>query len=145
MSLRRRFPARRFVRWSSVILLGLILYLTLKRNPAIQEVRWMPGNYSEFFDLHDNWKNFTGFGVLAMTVYLGWPPNPAPRWQRLTWEAGLTGLCCGIVFSMEFLQLYIPTRHCDWKDMVWGAAGAILAWVPARALRGAARLASIDL
>jgi hypothetical protein len=128
----KNISAISFATWLWRGLFGLIFfavcYLTLKPRPQISEVEWLPENAAAFFDLYDNWKNVTGFGVLALAGFLGWPQG----WGRKTWSVGrrkalqIIGLC-GIVVLMELLQLFIPTRFCDIKDMVAGAFGVLLA------------------
>lgn len=109
-------------RWLFVVLLVTVFYLTLKPRPQISEVTFMPGGLAEFFDLYDNWKNVAGFGALAFAGFLGWQNE----WGRKGSWLQLCGLI-GIVFLMEILQVFIPTRYCDEKDMFWGTVGVILA------------------
>lgn len=89
----------------------------------------MPAQSTVFFDLHDDWKNTVGFGVLSLAAFLGWPQGWGPsHWQAYARRLLQAGLCSGIVVFMELLQLIIPTRFCDIKDMIAGAFGVMLAW-----------------
>jgi hypothetical protein len=100
-------------RWLFVVLLLTVCYLTLKPRPQISEVSFIPGGMAEFFDLYDDWKNVAGWG----------------RKREPTKKSGWLQLCSliGIVFLMEILQVFIPTRYCDVKDMFWGTVGVLLA------------------
>jgi hypothetical protein len=62
---------RLLVRVTFLILLVMILYLTVKPRPAIQEIQWMPKGSTVFFDLHDGWKNAVGYGALALAGFMG--------------------------------------------------------------------------
>jgi glycopeptide antibiotics resistance protein len=97
---------------------------------------WIPKNASVFFDLHDDWKNAAGFGALALLMYLGWPLDRHGEQSTLrVTRAFQIAFCCLTVVFMELLQLLIPSRHCDWKDMIWGSLGVCLALIPALVLR----------
>jgi hypothetical protein len=115
-------------RWLFVVLLLTVCYLTLKPRPQISEVSFIPGGMAEFFDLYDDWKNVAGFGALAFAGFLGWQDGWG-RKREPTKKSGWLQLCSliGIVFLMEILQVFIPTRYCDVKDMFWGTVGVLLA------------------
>jgi glycopeptide antibiotics resistance protein len=123
------YRVRSLARLAFLILLGLILYLTVKPNPSIKEIQWMPKESTVFFDLHDGWKNALGYGALALAGFIGWPKG----WGRHEWKPGsrkraqLIALC-GVVVFMELLQLFIPTRFCDIKDMTVGSFGVLVTW-----------------
>ena len=123
--------------WARVafgILLGMVFYLTVKPNPAIQEIQWMPKESTVFFDLHDDWKNVVGYGALALAGFIGWPHGWGPNgWRAITKRWVQVVACCGIVVFMELLQLFIPTRFCDVKDMTAGSFGVLVAWMLATA------------
>jgi hypothetical protein len=110
------------------VLFGLVLFLTIKPNPAIQEVRWMPRESSAFFDLHDGWKNAVGFGMLALAGFIGWPQGYGVRvWTRRFRRIVQAATYCAVVVLMELLQLFIPTRFCDVDDMASGSLGVLVA------------------
>lgn len=115
-------------RCAFAILFCVICYLTLKPRPQIAEVAFIPAPAAAFFDLYDNWKNLVGFGTLAFAGLLGWPSGwGSGRWNKGVRRGVQLGCLVGIVFLMEFLQLFIPSRFCDGKDMFWGTAGVLLA------------------
>jgi hypothetical protein len=116
-------------RMGFVVLLAAVCYLTLKPRPQIVGVGFIPGNFAEFFDLYDMWKNVAGFGAMALAGFLGWPKG----WGRRKWRPivrtrvqvyGLFGIVC----LMETCQLFIPSRWADGKDILAGGIGVVLAW-----------------
>jgi glycopeptide antibiotics resistance protein len=61
-----------------------------------------------------------------------------PRWDRLRWPEVL-GLGAATVTVLELVQLFMFTRTSDVSDVFIGAAGVLLGWRAARAVRGAFR------
>lgn len=112
-----------------VALLTGLLYLSFKPNPAIQDVDWMPKSAAEFFDLYDQWKNFVGFLAMGFTGFLAWPYGVGPASISLTCRrAHLALLLCGLIVVIELVQIPIPTRWCDEKDILAGSLGVWASW-----------------
>lgn len=123
---------RCWARLSFCLLLAMVFYLTVKPNPGIQEVPWMPKQPAVYFDMHDGWKNIVGYGVLALAGFMGWRQGWGPRhWSGWLRRGVQTLSFCGIVLGMELLQLLIPTRFCDIKDVTAGSFGVAVAWLMA--------------
>jgi len=57
------------------------------------------------------------YSVLTLVLILVFEGD---RRRRLKWAAGLA-FAHGAV--TEFLQLFIPNRHCDWQDLLANSAG----------------------
>jgi hypothetical protein len=111
------------------ILLGLLLYLSFKPNPAIQDVGWMPKSAAEWFDLYDQWKNFLGFAAMGFTGFMAWPEGVGLASTNLTRRrVRLALLLCGIIIVIELIQIPIPRRWCDPKDILAGSIGVWASW-----------------
>ena len=110
-------------------LLSVLLYLSFKPNPAIQDVEWMPGSLAAWFDLYDQWKNFLGFAAMGFAGFMAWPDglggdSLSARGRRIR----LALLLCGIIVMIELIQIPIPSRWCDPKDIIAGSAGVWASW-----------------
>src|SRR5688500_18313749 len=98
-----------FWRWFFLLLVVLLCYLSFKPNPAIQEERWMPGEMTAWFDMHDQWKNFMGFGALGFAAYMAWPRGFKGS------GLALWGMMVMVIVAMELIQIPIPRRWFDFK------------------------------
>jgi hypothetical protein len=131
------------------VLLSAVVYLSWKPSPGIAEVRWLPSVLGTWFDENDGWKNFIGFGLLAMALLMAWrrpktslrPDTFLARDPRERELKLFLGFCC-FVELMELGQLALPMRTCDWKDVLAGWAGGLLAWASLYVPRGLRSLAT---
>src|SRR5262245_22169208 len=110
--------------WTGVfgLLFLLVCDLSLKPSPASVNVSWFPGPMARWFDRHDHWRNFIGFGTLAFAGF----KSVARR------EVLVAIICCLLVVLLELGQLWLPLRTCDWTDIACGWAGIGFAWLTFR-------------
>lgn len=116
------------------MLLVVVAFLSFKPNPAIQGTPGIPASLAEWFDLFDQWKNFLGFAALGFAGFMAWPDGAgrgSPR-RRRVW---LALAICGVIVCLELIQIPIPRRWCDPKDVVAGSLGVWSAWPLAGAFR----------
>lgn len=111
------------------MLLCLVTYLSVKPGSSVQEEIWLPSAWGLWFDIHDHWKNALGFGALAASAYLGWPSGWGsgqwPMWVRLATIAFLLTL---LIAAFEVIQLALPRRFADPRDVIAGGLGVVCAW-----------------
>ena len=89
----------------------------------------MPRSAAELFDLHDQWKNFVGFFAMGFTGFLAWPQGVGLASLSLTRRrVHLALLLCGVIVVIEVIQIPIPTRWCDEKDILAGSLGVWVSW-----------------
>lgn len=109
-------------RWFFLLLLVVLCYLSFKPNPAIQEERWMPETVTAWFDMHDQWKNFIGFWCMGFAGFMTWPRGvKGSKWA-------LWALMTLVIVVMELIQIPIPRRWFDFKDIAAGGLGILAAW-----------------
>lgn len=139
MKLAHRFGLMIF-RATFCLLLLAILHLALRASPAIQSVPGFPRPFAVWFDQHDALKNFFGFFALAATGFLAFPQIPtggsnSGNWpRRLRGQERLLAAFALLIVALELIQLALPRRSCDWKDVLTGWAGALTAWLMVRLL-----------
>lgn len=121
-------------RLAFVVLLVILAYLSFKPSPAIQGTPGIPSSLAEWFDLYDQWKNLLGFAAMGFAGFMGWPEGLGKGTLRVR-SVRLALLLCGIIVTFELIQIPIPSRWCDPKDMIAGSAGVWLAWSLARMFR----------
>jgi len=114
-------------------LLAAAVYLSWKPVPGIEQVAWMPSSLGRLFDRNDGWKNFIGFGLVALTLLKAWhEPTGKASARRASARASrapilFAGFCC-FVALLEIGQLTLPKRTCDWRDVLAGWFGGLVAW-----------------
>jgi hypothetical protein len=112
------------------VILGTLAYLSFKPNPAIQGTIVMPASLGAWFDLHDDWKNLVGFGAMGFAGFMAWPQGIGSLTELVLWQRRvLLGLAmCLVILSMELVQIPIPRRWFDVKDLIAGSLGIGLSW-----------------
>ncbi len=96
----------------------------------------MPKSAAEWFDLYDQWKNLLGFAVMGFTGFMAWPKGVgAASWSRTRRRVSLALLLCGIIVVIELIQIPIPRRWCDPKDILAGSIGVWASWPLASGFR----------
>jgi len=126
----RRLPLLQVAFYLIVLVLA---YLSFKPNPAIQGTIAMPTNLGAWFDLHDDWKNLVGFGAMGFAGFMAWPTGLGLGLELRLWQRRLLlGLVmCLVILFMEVVQIPIPRRWFDVKDLIAGSLGIVLSWPPA--------------
>lgn len=101
------------------LLIGLIIILVMllswMDNPALSEFKYMPYWLGEWCD--QNPRARTGVPFLFLALFFS---IMAPR--KIKW---IFSLVLFVVF-VEIIQLFIPNRHCDIFDILFGWIGIIL-------------------
>lgn len=101
----------------------LICFLSWKKNPDLTGVDWIPGWISDWGDLSRNSSKRTGIPFLFMGISVGLilriQQNLTMRTMILYWLYLVI-----FIIIVEAVQLMIPTRYPDIKDVGWGALGA---------------------
>ena len=148
-------PALR--RFSTLILLllffgalGTVLYFALVPNVHGNIFRILPSPLRHWCDVHDDFNNFVAFAVLG---FLGFRLDSSSRSKvgassevasavaatngRLRLVAFL-----GFVAALEVAQIWIPGRHSNLRDVAFGWAGVLTAWIFATVLARRSRVGS---
>ncbi|MBB5350837.1 hypothetical protein HNR46_001071 [Haloferula luteola] len=122
--------------WSVGVAFILVLFFfSWIPDPALNRIRWLSG-LGAWADRHDQLRTavplvFVGVAVGAFLVA-----------GKKGWKAWLIALLVlrELVMLAEFGQLFLPKRHCDPVDVVYGTCGAgvglALAWVAGRIRKG---------
>ncbi len=121
---------RLFWRLSLSLLVLVLAYLSFKPNPAIQGTIAMPASLGAWFDLHDDWKNLVGFGAMGFAGFMAWPEGLGSQDKVDLWQRRLLlgGVLCQVILVMELIQIPIPRRWFDVKDLIAGSLGIGLSW-----------------
>ncbi len=110
-------------RWGFALLLAGVVYLSVRPPLALATVPWIPHPLGAWLDGHNFVANVVAFGVLAGVGLMAFA-RPAGRWHP-AWVLGAVG---GLVVALELVQLRLPGRVCDWRDVAAGWIGAAGAW-----------------
>jgi hypothetical protein len=123
-------------------LLCLVTYLSVKPGSSVQEEIWLPTEWGLWLDIHDQWKNALGFGVLAGSAYLGWRSGWGPRSWPIRGRLALVAvLLITLIAVFEAIQLALPRRFADPRDIIAGGLGVLCAWgVRAKSCRFGSRI-----
>ncbi|MFN3382488.1 MAG: VanZ family protein [Runella zeae] len=114
------------------MLVGVILVLLLSwiPNPNVGDVLPVPASIRYWINANGNVRTAVPLGMLGFGVeWVLQSKNKGWRWRGWTW-LGLVG----IVAVAELGQMLLPSRHPDWSDIFYGALGAALGIVGAKAV-----------
>jgi hypothetical protein len=121
---------RRFIRsgnWLEKAMLvagmtGLLLgiYLSVRPSPALATVWWLPHFISRWADHHGILRNFPAYAMLAVPFLM-----VATGVRQRAYAVAFLAIFAAL---MEIIQLWIPTRFADMRDIVWSWAGLLAAW-----------------
>jgi hypothetical protein len=103
---------------------GLVLYLSWRTHPRMEEVGFIPDWVSAWADerRNDTLRTAVPFVALGWLVG-GWLWMHGRPWRQWLWAwAALVVL----VIVAEIGQVFMPERSFDLADIGWGAAGALL-------------------
>lgn len=131
-------------RWAFLLfgafLIFCVCYFSWIPEPSFRTLQWMPAWLANWTDRNDNIRTAVPLGLLGVSC--GWMLHMESAAAR-AWVLCLGGLS-GLVAVVELGQLFLPHRHCDWRDVAWGILGAaagMLPWWIARGVGRAARAA----
>lgn len=116
------------LRWLPLgVVFCLTSFLALRSHPSLQDLPQMPRGIVRVLDTSDFLNNVAGFGVLAATLHLSAAGFARQTWSRVVRRAALVGLVAAV---LECLQIWLPERSPDWRDVAAGLIGAMIASVP---------------
>lgn len=107
------------------VALGYVLLAGFKMQPEVRFLPGMPLAVGRWLDEHDFAKNFFGFGLLTLAMHLA---LPGKLWRNATVVAAL-------VAAIELVQLFMPHRFADWKDILMGWSAVFCVTAAAATLR----------
>lgn len=112
---------------------GLVLYLSWRTHPRMEDVWFIPDWISAWADERRNDTLRTAVPFVA----LGWLVGGWLTWQRRPWRQWLWAWAAlvGLVIVAEIGQVFMPERSFDLGDIGWGAAGALLGLGTVAAMR----------
>ena len=102
----------------------------------MQSIPWIPGSIAHWADQNPNFRNFPAFGLLAFTLF-----TAALLIRGKNIPLIRTALFCTLITILlaalfELLQLVLPNRSADWRDILWATLVALTTTlVPAFLLR----------
>jgi hypothetical protein len=105
-----------------ILISGVIVtfYLSWISQPDLSRLRYIPAWLGRWTNAHDTFRTAVPLVFLGLFsgILLRLKKRPL-RWWIYSW------LCLVIIVSVaEFGQLFLSRRVADWRDIVWGSAGA---------------------
>jgi hypothetical protein len=108
--------------WVAIIV-GLMLgaYLCLRPSGELTTLSWLPDPLERWADRHGRLRNLPAFAALAL------PFMCVANGRRARRKAffGLAAFSAGL----ELAQHFIPTRLCEWQDIMWSWIGLGFTWL----------------
>lgn len=119
-----------------ITLLVAIAWASLAGSPFMQSIHWIPDFIAQWADRNPNFRNFPAFGLLSAVTFLaalfarGRAANSIQL--ALFCAASVTVLAA----LLEAIQLALPNRSADWRDILYAALGALTgSLIPALVLK----------
>ena len=103
-----------------------MVYFSWIPVPALNDVPWLPRWLAGWADRFGNLRTAVPFFLLGLLA--GNRLRQTHRARRTWW--GVWGALLALVTLVEVGQYFLPRRHCDWRDIAWGAAGAAAGMLP---------------
>ena len=97
------------------------IYLCLRPDPELKHITWLPKSLTYWADANGVVDNIPAFAVLALPFMYLCNGRRARR-KAIAWLAVFAAV-------LELLQYFIPTRFCDWRDIVASWAGLAITWL----------------
>ncbi len=111
----------RTICWVAIVIgLALGLYLTLRPSSSFKDLWWLPASVEVWADHYGRFRNVPAFALLAVPCLIIANGRRARRKAFLALAA--------FVAVTELAQYFIPTRWCEWQDIVCGWAGLAITW-----------------
>jgi glycosyltransferase involved in cell wall biosynthesis len=104
------------------------LFFTLRPGNHGQRAQGIPNTIGYWLNEHDQLANTLGFLVLSVISFSAklWSSSPRDRTIfALVPRAFLLGF---FALMIEVIQLWIPGRYCDWRDILMGWGGIFVAF-----------------
>ena len=98
-------------------------YLTLRTSPSTHTIKWLPlwlDPVSTWMDHHGYLQNLPAYALLALPFLI------LCRSRRSRTVA--IGVLAVLAALLEAVQIFIPTRTCDWQDVALSWAGLLVTW-----------------
>jgi VanZ family protein len=120
----------------ALLMITAIAWASLSGSPFMQSIPWIPDSIARWADQNPNFRNFPAFGLLAFTLFIA-----ALLIRGKNIPLIRTALFCILITILlatllELLQLALPSRSADWRDILWATLGALTATlVPAIILK----------
>ena len=96
---------------------GLAIYLSVKSSSRMEDVHWLPHCITHWADHHGRFCNFPAYAILALP-FLALVSGTRNRLR-------VSLVLVSLVALMEVVQLWIPTRHSDVWDVIYGGSGIL--------------------
>jgi VanZ family protein len=119
-------PVNRILRLSALVLVvGGILFLALKPTPGLEELHILPLRWARYIDGTDDLRNIAGFFSLAVAI---WVLLVGGR-KKIPWRQVRIALVFVVLLvpAVEVVQLFLPGRFSDLRDVGTGWLGIALA------------------
>jgi glycopeptide antibiotics resistance protein len=101
---------------------ALVFYFSWLPNPNIGIKSYFPHWLGEWTNKNGNLRTAVPFVFLGFLLEIGFVDYQDIRKKRLI----ILAILITIVFVAELGQLYLPLRHFDIEDILWGIFGSIL-------------------
>jgi len=107
----------------SLLIIGtaIIFYLSWLPKPNIGTLPYFPGWLGKWIDANGNLRTAVPFVFLGAIMEM-WFHKKMEFPQRPLF---ILSILIFIVSAAEIGQLFIPERHFDWIDIVWGTVGSV--------------------
>ena len=111
----------------ALLLAAAIAWASLSGSPFMQSIPWIPDFIARWADRNPNFRNFPAFGLLSFALF-----TAALLLRDKQIPLVRTALICTLITILlaalfELLQLALPNRSADWRDILWSALGALTA------------------
>ena len=120
----------------AVAVMGMVLALSLQMQPG-KHISTASFFFWDYW--FDTLRHFLGFAIIGAAYFLGLKREPADdfsAYARLIWPVVAFGA------ATELMQLAIPTRSCNFWDLLANTIGPLTGYLLVRAYAGLARNSS---
>ena len=100
-----------------------VLFFSWTSSPALTNVQWLPRWIATWADKEENMNSRTAIPMFLWGIVAGFTFGRSKSMLFVIIISLIIGI--SLLLLAEGIQYYLPYRHADWGDVIWGTKGLL--------------------